>query len=48
MSTALQFRLDGRRALVTGSSRGIGLAMATALTASGSPLVLNAYDADRS
>jgi hypothetical protein len=29
------FRLDGKRALVTGGGRGIGLAAASALTATG-------------
>lgn len=44
MSHAPQFRLDGRRALVTGSSRGIGLALAGALAACGAQVVLNARD----
>ncbi|MBB3021397.1 NAD(P)-dependent dehydrogenase (short-subunit alcohol dehydrogenase family) [Microvirga lupini] len=34
------FRLDGRRALVTGASRGIGLAAATALTDAGAHVTL--------
>lgn len=36
------FDLTGRRALITGSSRGIGLALARGLTAAGASLVLNA------
>ncbi|MFZ4806062.1 MAG: SDR family NAD(P)-dependent oxidoreductase [Hyphomicrobiaceae bacterium] len=36
------FRLDGRRALVTGAGRGIGLAAATALAAAGAHVVLAA------
>jgi len=36
------FRLDGRLALITGSSRGIGLALARALGQAGAKLVLNA------
>lgn len=47
MSHAPQFRLDGRRALVTGSSRGIGLALAGALAACGAQVVLNARDESR-
>jgi len=39
------FRLDGRRALVTGASRGIGLAAATALAAQGAEVVLCARSA---
>ena len=49
MEAALQnpspFDLTGKRALVTGSSRGLGLAMATALARAGAALVLNARDA---
>jgi gluconate 5-dehydrogenase len=41
------FRLDGRRALVTGSSAGIGLALARALGQAGAQLVLNGRDAAR-
>lgn len=39
------FNLTGRRALVTGSSRGIGLALAHALAAAGAHVTLNARDA---
>jgi NAD(P)-dependent dehydrogenase (short-subunit alcohol dehydrogenase family) len=38
--------LNGRTALVTGSSRGIGLAVARALTAAGARVVLNSRDPD--
>ncbi len=38
------FRLDGRVALVTGASRGLGLAMAEALAAHGARAVLNGRD----
>lgn len=44
MSTRSPFDLSGRRALVTGSSRGLGLAMAKALAAAGASVVLNARD----
>ncbi len=37
-----QFRLDGRVALVTGASRGLGAAMATALAEAGADVVLTA------
>jgi gluconate 5-dehydrogenase len=39
------FRLDGRVALVTGASRGLGFAMAEALAAQGAKVLLNARDA---
>ena len=39
------FDLTGKRALVTGSSRGLGLAMAKALAQAGASVVLNARDA---
>ncbi len=45
--SAPSFQLTGRRALVTGSSRGIGLALAGALAAAGAHVVLNARDAAR-
>lgn len=38
------FDLSGRRALVTGSSRGIGLALARALGQAGAELILNGRD----
>lgn len=40
MSVLEQFRLDGRRALVTGGSRGLGLEMARALGEAGAELVI--------
>lgn len=43
MSQAL-FDLTGRRALITGSSQGIGLALATGLCAAGAEVVLNGRD----
>jgi len=46
MSTQL-FDLNGRTALVTGSSRGLGFAIAEGLAAAGARLVLNGVDAAR-
>ncbi len=40
------FRLDGKRALVTGASRGIGLGCAVALAEAGAHVVLAARGAD--
>ncbi len=47
MINAQTFRLDGRVALVTGSSTGIGLALARALAQVGATVVLNGRDAAR-
>ncbi|MBP9182943.1 MAG: SDR family oxidoreductase [Fuscovulum sp.] len=41
------FDLTGRRALVTGSSQGIGLALAQGLAEAGAQVVLNGRDGDR-
>jgi len=41
------FDLTGRRALVTGSSQGIGLALAKGLVAAGAEVVLNGRDAEK-
>ncbi len=46
MSTQL-FDLTGRTALVTGSSRGLGRAMAEGLAAAGAAMVLNGSYNDR-
>jgi NAD(P)-dependent dehydrogenase (short-subunit alcohol dehydrogenase family) len=40
--TTPSFRLDGRRALVTGAGRGLGLGMATALAEAGAEVTLTA------
>lgn len=47
MIVASTFRLDGRLALVTGSSAGIGLALARGLAQAGARVVLNGRDAVR-
>jgi gluconate 5-dehydrogenase len=41
------FDLQGKRALITGSSQGIGLALARALASAGCELILNGRDADK-
>jgi gluconate 5-dehydrogenase len=41
------FDLSGRRALVTGSSQGIGLALARGLAAAGAAVVINGRNADK-
>jgi len=41
------FNLTGRRALVTGSSQGIGLALAGGLAAAGATVVLNGREAEK-
>ena len=45
--TALTFRLDGKLALVTGSSGGIGLALARGLGQAGATVVLNGRNAEK-
>ena len=44
MDSLAAFSLAGRRALVTGSSRGIGFAIAQALAGAGAAVVLNSRD----
>ncbi len=47
MSILESFQLNGRRALVTGSSGGIGFALARALGQAGAHVVLNGRNADK-
>lgn len=46
MDSLAQFSLAGRRALITGSSRGIGLALARALGGAGAEIILNGRDTE--
>jgi gluconate 5-dehydrogenase len=46
LDTLSQFNLAGRRALVTGSSRGIGFGIAGALAGAGAEVVLNGRDVE--
>src|SRR5215475_2800452 len=46
MDSLSLFNLAGKRALVTGSSRGIGFAIAGALAGAGADVVLSARDAE--
>lgn len=46
LPTTPSFRLDGKRALVTGASRGIGMGAAVALAEAGASVVLAARSAD--
>lgn len=46
LPTTPSFRLDGRRALVTGASRGIGLGCAAALAGAGAEVVMAARSAE--
>ena len=48
MTSSRLFDLTGRRALVTGSSQGIGLALAEGLAAHGAEVILNGRTAARS
>jgi gluconate 5-dehydrogenase len=42
----MDFRLDGRRALITGSTRGLGLAIARAMAEQGAAVIINSRNND--
>ena len=42
----MYFRLDGRRALITGSTRGLGLAIARAMAEQGAAVIINSRNND--
>ncbi len=46
MNTLDKFRLDGKRALVTGASRGLGKAMARALADAGAHVIINGISSE--
>ena len=46
MQTLSQFSLAGKRALITGSSRGIGYAIAEALAGAGAEIIINGRDTE--
>ena len=46
MNTELNFRLDGRLALITGGSKGLGLGIAKAMLAAGAKVILSARQSD--
>jgi gluconate 5-dehydrogenase len=46
MSTTL-FDLSGKRALITGGTHGLGMAMAKGLSAAGATLIVNSHSADK-
>src|SRR5262249_42458040 len=47
MNTLDKFRLDEKRALVTGASRGLGKAMARALADAGAHVIINGINSER-